>query len=713
MAALENSAQKSTRMLLAQHVPNVKVCIGPAPAYDGANKRLYLPAYSKESSDSRLEMAWRGLQDHEISHAINSDFDVLRVANDRWKREHGPEAAQRLFQLLNVYEDVWIEPAIAQIYPGAKMHLQMKNDYLIEKTGGAAPTDPEYRPTDPKTGRQGAPMGVFGAMGQAILRCGRRAIDLDDVHPDIQKLMVECETEITEGWAATSTIEAIDAAERTYAKLQSMANSGGEEEDDDDDDGGAPSPGDDGDSDGGGGAAGPPGEGAPGDEEGNSGDEGKSEEGDPDNDDGSGGKPEAGDDEGDGAGSSAGEGEGEGEEEGSPGDSEGKGPDCDGDAQAGSEPNGEGAGACDHETRALAAEAAGGDYGEMPSDADVIASRYIREMPPLYTVYPESAECDVVVEYGPELRAAGRDKLEQLKAAAGPAMKKLTSMMRGAIQASRQSLVVGGMEEGDGLDMDALPGIAMGFNDPAIFTSTMRKIDESTFVQIEVDCSGSMGSSKPEMVNGKLTATSKAAYAAITAMALHRALQGCRVPHAVTGYNTHSGSYAPSGTRDDGYQLWSRSHRAMRNHIFVPAPGLHDDGAALPYITGGGCNLDGESIEWAAKYAAQHGGNYDRVILLVIADGLPAGADDGRIEGPYLKQQVEAIAQAQIEVYGIGVGIRDWSVFSSYYPDNKGGNGRSPTGAVQIKSGEGLTDGVLRQLTALLTRGYGMTRKGR
>ena len=363
--------------------------------------------------------------------------------------------------------------------------------------------------------------------------------------------------------------------------------------------------------------------------------------------------------------------------------------------------------------RKLAAEAAGGDYGEMPTEADVIASKYIAEMPPLYTVWPASAEQDEVVEYGPELRVSGRDKLESLKAAAGPAMKKLTSMMRGAIQASRQSLVIGGMEEGDGIDMDALPGIAMGFNDPAIFTSTMRRIDESTYVHIQVDCSGSMGNSKPAMVDGKPTATTKAAYAAITAMALHRALQGCRIPHSVTGYNTKGGSYAPQELRPDGkYQLWSRSRRAMRNHVFVPAPGQHDDGSALPFITGGGCNLDGESLTWAAKYAALHGGNYDRVIMLVIADGLPAGADDGRIEGPYLKQQVEAIARAEIEVYGIGVGIRDWSVFSEYYPDNKGGNGRAPTGAVEIESGKGLTDGVLRQLTALLTRGYGMTRKG-
>ena len=302
MAALENAAQKSTRMLLANYVPDVKVCIGPSPAYDGKSKTLYLPAYSKEANDSRLEMAWRGLQDHETSHAINSDFAALEVANNRWQDEHGPEVAQRIFRLLNVYEDVWIEPAIGEIYPGSKMHLQLKNDYLIEKTGGAAPTDPDHRPTDPKTGRQGPPIGVLSAFGQAVLRCGRRAISLDDVHPDIQKLMVECEEEITTGWAATSTAEAIAAAERTYEKLQSMA--GGTGDNDEDDGGGGAGPGD-GDSDGGGGGAGMAG---PADGDGNPGSGGKSEEGDADNDDG----------EGAGTGGS-GEGEGEAPSPGAPG----------------------------------------------------------------------------------------------------------------------------------------------------------------------------------------------------------------------------------------------------------------------------------------------------------------------------------------------------------------------------------------------------------
>ena len=116
---------------------------------------------------------------------------------------------------------------------------------------------------------------------------------------------------------------------------------------------------------------------------------------------------------------------------------------------------------------------------------------------------------------------------------------------------------------------------------------------------------------------------------------------------------------------------------------------------------------------WAARYAADHGGQYDRVILMVIADGLPAGADCDKIEGPYLRETVEQIARAGIEVYGIGVGISNWRTFSAYYPDRRAVPGRAPTGAVEIKSGLGLTDGVLRQLTGLLTRGYGLTRRAR
>jgi cobalamin biosynthesis protein CobT len=612
-------------------------------------------------------MAWRGLTDHECAHVEYSDFEVLDRRMIQWEADEGSDGKRRLLTLTNIFEDIWIEREWGALYPGAIDHFRTKNEYVVEKNGGSEVCDPSY--VIPQSHE---PIGMWGAFVQAVLRVGRKNVKLDEVHEDVKNLMAECKAEILQGWAAGTTIEACDAAERVWAKLKTLGKEPEPEPE--------PAPG----SGKGGPEEGEPGEGEPGEGEGEPG-EGESGEG------------ESGDGEGDGAGE---------------GDS-GKGETI---KRGGDKPNPNGAGATLGEARKLAAEAVGGTWGEVKSDAEVVASKYLGEMPPLYTVHPDALKIDTVITYDESMRAQGRPNLKQLELAAGPATQKLMGMMRGAVAASRMSRVIGGMEEGDGLDENAIPGIAMGFRDPAIFQTVIREIKESTGVVIQVDCSGSMGSSRPKCDDkGGLTMTTKAGYAAVTAMALHKALQGVRVPHCVLGYSTQGyASYSGGNSRQaNGYMEWSRCTGGLESHVFVPAPGIYDDGAALPFITGRNSNLDGESIMWAARYGAQHFGHLDRLMLVVIADGLPAGADDCRIEGLYLQQAVEMVAHAGIEVYGVGTCIHDMRTFSSYYPDNKGGGRRAPTGSIEIKSQEGLTDSVLRKMTALMTRGYGMTRRGR
>lgn len=382
-------------------------------------------------------------------------------------------------------------------------------------------------------------------------------------------------------------------------------------------------------------------------------------------------------------------------------------------------------------------EIGGARWGHVVTDHEVIASAYLDQTTPPYTVHPDSRRADELVKFDAAQRREGRERLASLQATAGPPTQRLVNMMQSAIQASTTGLVVGGLDDGEELDPNALPSIGLGFNDHAVFQDEFVHVEESTGVLVLVDCSGSMGSSQSELYckihglyvsaryDGKrrrrcpecgaqmvMEITNKAGYAAVTAAALHKALRTMQIEHAVLGYTTGRGTTRGAGDfidRHKGYARWSRASRSLKMLEFVPAPGIYDDGSALPYITGVDHNLDGESVLFAAKYAAERF-DVDRVIMLVIADGLPAGADDCRIEGPYLQRIVRRVARAGIEVYGVGVGIGNMDVFRSYYPEQNG-PGTAPTGCIEIPYGEGLSEQVLRKLTALLTRGYASSRQ--
>lgn len=633
MAALEDSAQKTVRMLVRR--PDVRVVVGGDACYVHRTKTLYLPSYRHgEIKDARLTRAFAGLTDHECAHVEFTDFDALDEAHERWKGEFGEQAVARVHHLWNTFEDRWIEAAWVRLYPGSRWNIQTMNEYMYEKTGGAAVCDPSFRPKLPD-GTLGPPIGMWGAFCQTINRVGLGAASLDEVSEACRKVWEFCADEIQQGLASSSTREAIAAAEAVWRKLLLSGQT--------------PPP-----------------------------------------------QPEL----------------------------SLPGAFC-GDAEF------------HDDMREFGPQLIGGDWGELPPPAHVIGADYRAAAPPEYTVHPRAREADRVVKYGPLDRRRGRSKLSLLESAAGPATQQLMGLLRGAVQASRQSLTIGGMEDGDELDDGALAGIALGTERHAIFNAKVQQITESTYVCVLVDCSGSMGSSRAtgtctacgrradqlHCACGapvKLAVHDRAGYAAITAMALHKALQGVRIPHAVLGYTTGDrrvrfsaeeeaeGNPCRPGTP---YRTWSRMSSALEIHEFVPSPGLVDDGAAIPFIDGRRNNLDGESVLWAARYAAMHGGDYDRVLLLVIADGLPWGADCSEIQNDYLASAVETVARAGIEVYGIGVAIDERDVFAQFYPDRGPEPGRAPTGAVHIESGQGLTARVLRELTALLTRGWGMTRR--
>lgn len=354
----------------------------------------------------------------------------------------------------------------------------------------------------------------------------------------------------------------------------------------------------------------------------------------------------------------------------------------------------------------LAAEATGGVWGQVENNDMQVLATTLMQLDG-YTVHPAARATDKVIRYDAAARAAAEPKLRLLEAAAGTAGACLRAYLRGALQAAWQSITIGAQEEGDEIDPDALASIALGVNGRNVWARTVTGQEGTAYVAVLVDCSGSMGSSQPTQVGGRTTVTTKAGYASVTAMALHKALADLGVEHCVLGYTTDYTCRASGAElrRADGTPLWSRATLSQELHVFVESPGIYDDGRALPYITGRGANLDGESVEWAARYAAEAGGAHHRVVLLVVADGLPAGADDGEREGEHLRATVDAVARAGIEVYGLACGVpaNHMRVFAEYYPTCGATAGRARTGSMLIPSGEGMSEAVIKHLVALLT----------
>ena len=80
-------------------------------------------------------------------------------------------------------------------------------------------------------------------------------------------------------------------------------------------------------------------------------------------------------------------------------------------------------------------------------------------------------------------------------------------------------------------------------------------------------------------------------------------------------------------------------------------------------VDGIGYNLDGEAVIWAANKLAQR--PEKRRVLFVLSDGLPAGSRDNAAGQRYLREAVERVIDAGIEVYAIGAQSEH---VKDYYP---------------------------------------------
>jgi len=698
--------------------------------------------------------------------------------------------------LANVFEDFYIERKWQAINPGSRRHLKATHEVVIRETGGAKACDPEYVPEGSEQ-----PVGQFMALIQAMLRVHGGHVKQEDINPTTSLLLDYLQDECHLGLLAESSDEVCDAAEAVWHKLKALQDmatddadgtdigdlgkpgeseeegeSSSEEseegsgspqgkedsdtESDTEEESGGSSDSDSEDSD------------EDSDEDSNDidhGDEDSDEDGDGDDNESGNGSDDSDDSEGEGSeeGSEEGDNAGgdDGEDGSSEGDNEGEGDSPDSEPEKGKSEDGKtnenGVGEVDMKAPSEVIDAAdaccGGDYGELKTSSEIIAGIHqtdANNRP--YLVYPGAASQDKWEQYNRSKRKEATKAAKGLRQAAGPAATVMANHLRCAIKAQKQNLRVGGLEEGDSLDPDALPGLAMGFDSVHIFSDNFNQLAENTYVQIVVDCSGSMGDSAPQQtcpIHGEVNqkgescsrkrwdddrgkqvrcgkplayrVTSKAGYAAMTAMVLHDALRLCGVPHSVVGYtNSYAAkcsgasrdmvTYTDSAGNSEQHCRWSRWSSALWMHEFVSAPGLSDDGGAIPYVTGYAANLDGESVIESAKYAVKNAGDCDRLVMIVIADGLPAGANDHGIEDRHLRDCVETVAQAGIEVYGIGVGIGAGyygrgheEKYASFYPNQERRGHRAATGHVLIESGVGLSNAVMRQLSDLLIQSSG------
>lgn len=765
---LEGAASATAHALLRRS--DIKVMAsGYAAKWDWRNNTLHVPAFSLRAtadSDPRLTNAWRGTLDHECAHVEFTDAALLEEALAVWERDEGEDGSRRIFLLANAYEDSRIERLWARKNIGSARYLSDMHGYVSDTTGRGAATDPEM------VLATGKPLGMFGALIQAITRLDLGYITADEVHPMTAQLLGYLGEEIQQGVDATTLEEVIVAANSTYQKLKELSNDSPNGEEGEDEAEGSEGGGD-GQQDG-------QEEEGEGDPQGDQPGEGGEDEGEGDNQPGEGeGEEGEGDD----------DGEGEGKDDGQDEQGDGKPPGQDGgqfadwgkgggdkategvfeSAEGGDKPeagvpSGEappdqtshGAQVGD-DIKDLAANCVEGEWGELPSDAEVIAGEYLADPENrIYTAHPDAQAQDIWETFSAEQRAEGRKVLRQLKSAAGLAVGVLSSNLREVIKAMKQTLFVGGLEDGEYLDNDALADVALGLPTEAIYADYFAQTDESVYIGVLVDDSGSMGDNKPESYcpdhgaaqsksgncqrrkprGGKcgkelqFRVDSKSGYAAIMAMALHESLRMCGVPHCVLGHHntggywhkTHHGMKPfvhpdlgadakitlPNG---ESFQRWSRYSTRMVISEYVPSPGINDDGSALPYITGRGANLDGEAVLEAAKYMAKHAGDKDRCILFVVADGYPAGANDRRMEQKNLQRAVEKVAESGIEVYGIGVGTSKRQ-FAQYYPDRPATSQRAATGSVIIPSnGSGIGRTVLTELISLIAQSLGYSRK--
>lgn len=684
-ALLENTLEKVARIIARRR--GVKVTLRGGMAYVDLDKMEVVLPQVTDDQYKHMAPYLDGICDHETGHILWTDPKVSKEAAEG-KETNGK--TRHIFW--NLLEDFRTEKLTSEQYIGCAQNLTAMNRHF---TGWWVKENWD------KADMLGRLIFALGCK----LRGDKVEVDFDS-DPSMGKLLTAMAPEIADARAGMAdTKAALDLADRMLAKIKKLAES---EPPPPPKPKSKPQKGKKGKSDAGNetGDDSSPGEG---DKESGEGDGDEEQDRDADDDSGSdeGDDGDAGDDEsGDGEGGeggeeeSEGEGAGEGDKE---GDKEGEGDEGNVDGSDEDSTNGrDGDAADDVGARKQAKDFEDGKESfEKPADLEDFVNKHITEFtdketsgdPDKYVVFSE--EFDTETRYSVDDRVRNAKVYSQIRDQVREYIGTMAAALEAALATEAESRWVGGEKRGRKLDRRRLAEWVMGSENDSIWKRLEEGESIDTAVTLLWDCSGSMGSSE--------IASNKSALARIAAIAFHEALTRAGIPHEVLGFN--SGGKAPEGltkavraaeARGEDMKRYSRLGDTDKRMVFTDFG--QADGRAICNITGGAANRDGECVMWAARRLAQRPER--RKILIVGSDGQPSGALYGETEKRFLKETVQRVMDAGIEV--VGIGIMDKAV-RDYYPVN-----------VVIKTVGDLPKVVMGQLTNLLLKkgtGHGQGRQ--
>lgn len=622
-AALETTFQKIARIIARRY--GVTVTIRGGRAYvDMQTMNIVLPSIAN-GQDVKLEHL-DGFLDHECAHVKFTQPKVFETTKGN----------QTLHAFWNGCEDVWIERSMGREFYGCHQNLERLNEWLYAKC------EERWPDTD-----------ALGRLHYALERCYRGDHDKEKYagDPAIGGIIMQLQNEIERGRVCADSMEALAIAQSIFEKIKQLAQdqdpSGGGIRGEQGDDHG-----DDGDADGSSG-------GADGDDSDGDGDSKSSgSQGDEEGDEGSGSDSQEGN--GEESGQSAGGGQNSGDQQEQEGQQAGQGGQGDDERKAKLKE-------AQQQAKEFMGQESSGGF-DKPLDVEGLVNEMLekfydwstRNDPDRYIVFSE--EHDYEITYDQDERASLAKEYKRIQDEVRKYVGNLASVLELTLMAESEDRWVGGARKGKKFDQRRLAYWAEGSDDDRIFRYLEEGIRHDTAITMLWDCSGSMGSSSQPR--------NKAALARIAAVAFHEALKRCKfVAHEVLGFNT-GGEYCDeleelveqAERNGDDLSRYSRLDERDARMVFVPFGG--DDGRPIAAISGGAANRDGECVMWAAKRLAQR--PEKRKILIVGSDGHPQGARYHRTERDYLREVVQRVMSAGLEVYGLG--IMDEAV-RSYYPN--------------------------------------------
>lgn len=629
--SLDNEMERVGKIIASDR--DLKIDVRGVDAYSVPG-RVVLPAIEKfDWLGANAKRMLHGLLDHECAHAKYTDHSQMAVAHRL--------GGQALGKLLNSIEDGWIEKRIGLDYPGARQNLDQKNRWFWTSETWQA---------------KFAKKDEWGAFVVALTMVLRGTVTIDDIRtkrPDTAKMLDEIPTWIRKAQACTSSKAALGIAKGVFDHFTKdppppppptppPPPEEDEEESEEEGEGGDSEPGED---------------------ESEEGDEGAEEEGEGDEPGEAPASPEDGEEE-----PSEGEGEGEGGEpdseppEGSGEEGEGEG-DGDGEEEDG-EPEEEGKPRAGMKIRLKDWKPSGSLSPEDEIKAIIDAKIENGDLP--YIVFSHDYDHERDFYLDPPEKFPKVDSIEAVLADAHAAGDALASAFEAALRARRDKHPVAGADEGE-VDESMLAEFAVGAADvDTIFRQWIAEDDRDVAVGILVDCSGSMHS--------------KSALARRSAAAISLALTRCQIAHEITGFTTIDDTDTDHLWFKDRRDPTAAKFRAMRaalveaqkhgrdpntfarewrhGGLMSPAYAVFksydvDNLKGLMMAHGIAENLDGEAVLWQARRLALR--PEPRRVMFVLSDGWPAGHKPHADGQGYLRETIEQVTEAGIEVYGIGM----------------------------------------------------------